>query len=683
MKRCIFVKVKFMALFLFTVLMAACTADVYEPKPDPTPDPGKSSSGIPNDFDYSTVAEKNLTVNIKDEYEGKYYYTIELLDANPIMDESAKILIGGKTNKDTPFEVKVVFPKTLKEIFIRQIDPYGLKKIWSFEVKEGDMVCDLKPTEAPMTKSLSQLRSGENFDSVDGVNFSSEGAISVTEISEIKEGGKYVISKGTTLVVQKEELKDVILFVEGILKIKNEVVLEDKSEIYVTGSVIGNNDGTGKLECEDGSRIFNTGSINLNKIELGENTQNQDCVIFNTGTITVKELEMDGSRMFNYCLIDVENKIELEGAGANINIKSGAIFCKHFFMKKGVSASMINMSAKTMFETEENVDIDGSLTINGDAGLASRDYALFKAKQVKGGLFIVYWGVDVFAEIKSNNNNVIVSEGQPTTQIDKSSCNKDTGNDPDKNDPDTDPDYQEKDTPSYTYMFEDNWPAFGDYDMNDLVMDVNITNTVDKDGNATSVLITTTLRAVGGTKDIYAFAQIEAPGANNQIVSLLSDQEAHAALGQERGKAINTYNYVCDSQIFTSNIALSGVKGRINANNLNVFIVWGDPTAAKRNEIHLANFKGTSQAAATGKKGYKYDGSAEGANPDYDNMMWGLMVYTGNFASYPKETIAIAEAYPDFWEWAKSGGKAETSLDWYAKGISEKLYQGKAPEIKE
>ena len=37
MKRCIFTKVKFMALFLFAVLMTACTADVYEPKPDPDP----------------------------------------------------------------------------------------------------------------------------------------------------------------------------------------------------------------------------------------------------------------------------------------------------------------------------------------------------------------------------------------------------------------------------------------------------------------------------------------------------------------------------------------------------------------------------------------------------------------------------------------------------------------------
>ena len=66
MKRCIFTKVKFMALFLFAVLMTACTADVYEPKPDPDPKPGpdESTNGIPNDFDYSTKASHKLTVKV-------------------------------------------------------------------------------------------------------------------------------------------------------------------------------------------------------------------------------------------------------------------------------------------------------------------------------------------------------------------------------------------------------------------------------------------------------------------------------------------------------------------------------------------------------------------------------------------------------------------------------------------
>ncbi|WP_165155996.1 LruC domain-containing protein [Parabacteroides sp. ZJ-118] len=654
--------------------MAACTADVYDPKPEPEPtpeEPGNSSNGIPDDFDYSTVAEKNVTVHIEDEYEGKYYYTIELLDANPIVDESAKVLIGGKTNKDTPFEVKVVFPKALKEIFVRQIDPYGLKKIWPFEVKEGDMVCDLKPAKAPATKSLSQLRSG-SFGPKDG-DYNSKDATPVKDIGKIENGGRYVIPEGETLYVEQgASFENVTLYVEGSLIFKNDFILE-KSNIYVTGSVTGK--GKEKLVCKEESQIFNR------------------------GTIEAKFLEMEDSYIHNSCLIDIE-QIELTSPSNIYITDGGAILCKHFYVKEGKGSfhtCLINMSPRTLFKADGNVNIKGgSLTIMEnviegfiDFILGGRDHALFEAKNIKnggGGSFNVFGRVEVFVKgiIECNGNNFPVSQDQPTARIEKSPCNKYTEYNPDTTEPDTDPTYEEEDTPSYTYMFEDNWPVFGDYDMNDLVMDVEIANTVDKKGDATHVSITTTLRAVGATKNIYAYAQIEAPGANNQIINLLDGKEAHDALGQDRGKIVNTYNYVCGSRSFTCETPLSGVKGRINANNLNVFIVWGNPDAEKKwNEIHLPNFRGTSHAAATGSKGYKYDGSAEGADPNYDNMMWGLMVYTRDFDSYPKETISIADAYSGFWDWAKSGGQAETSLGWYANGDPEKLYQGKAPEIEE
>ena len=107
MKRCIFTKVKFMALFLFAVLMTACTADVYEPKPDPDPKPrpDESTNGIPNDFDYSTKASHKLTVKVLDEYEGKRYYTIEVFGSDPITDPNSVFYVGGKTNSRNPFIV--------------------------------------------------------------------------------------------------------------------------------------------------------------------------------------------------------------------------------------------------------------------------------------------------------------------------------------------------------------------------------------------------------------------------------------------------------------------------------------------------------------------------------------------------------------------------------------------------
>ena len=59
MKRCIFTKVNFMALFLFAVLMVACTTDVYEPKPDPDPDPVPKPE-VPADGSFSIGKSKTF-----------------------------------------------------------------------------------------------------------------------------------------------------------------------------------------------------------------------------------------------------------------------------------------------------------------------------------------------------------------------------------------------------------------------------------------------------------------------------------------------------------------------------------------------------------------------------------------------------------------------------------------------
>lgn len=387
---------------------------------------------------------------------------------------------------------------------------------------------------------------------------------------------------------------------------------------------------------------------------------------------------MNGSRIFNYCLLQVaEDGIYLDGAASSIYIKKGAILCKHLFARV---TSNIYPSAKSVFVAEQQVQLDKgvALTVYGDPGIISGDYALFKTPKInvgKDGRFNYYWGVEMVVNQAIGFALNGVSEGQPTTEIDKSSCNNNTGSEPDKEDPNDDPILPETNTASFTYMFEDNWPVFGDYDMNDLVMDVNIANTVNADGNAVGVTITTTLRAVGATKDLYAYAQIEAEGANNLSVSLFDDQEAHAALGGERGKILNTMgNRSLEPKEFVKKVVLSGVKGRIDVENLNVYIVVGDPNKDKRSEIHLPGFSGTPKAAPTGKKGYKYDGTVEGANTDYDNMMWGLKVPTSDFKSYPRESVQIFDAYPNFKKWTTNGGSQGEVSEWYKYGVAEKLF---------
>lgn len=680
------------------------------PKPEV---PGESLSGIPNDFDYATVASKKLTVKVMDEYEGKKYYTVEVFDANPFNDTSAKVLAGGKTNLNTPFEVELVLPKTLQTIYIRQTDPKGYQSVIGMELTDGDLYFDYNEvlSEQPVTKSASpavglRAQIQNNGDAGDYDALFTDGLSQAVEIAgteKLQTGGVYKLTKSFKGVMQFPKGK-FTLYIDHC-----KLTLEKKggqgyqlegAEIYVLegGEWVQGNQGVDVNLAN--SKLYNAGTVSLNRISLmaGSELYNHS-----EGKIYAKNLSVNGSRVVNNCLLKVENTLGTEGEDSQIfcNRVSSVVTAKYMVN----SDVEVLMYERSLFETDH---INGSSGNNGlHTNVVGRAYGsfedlpLFKVNSTlklnEGGGFdgtltknyITFTGNVCYAAKK------IISSGETSMfQLDYNNLPTNAQGDcygvqykpsedttPDADDPEYN--QQSGETPTYTYMFEDNWPVFGDYDMNDLVIDVNIANIGVINNNATSVALTTTVRAVGASKPLYAFAQIEAPGVGNLIVPLF-EGEAHAFLGKTMNDKINTFNYTCDSRTTVSTVEVRGIRGLVNALNLNVFLVWGDVNGEKWNEVHLPSFKATRRAAhsATTGANYKYNGKVEGAKPEYDNMMWALMVPTKDFASYPKEAVSIMSAYEGFMEWAQSGG-AEAG-DWYmAPASDDKIYQGKAPKPEE
>lgn len=57
------------------------------------------------------------------------------------------------------------------------------------------------------------------------------------------------------------------------------------------------------------------------------------------------------------------------------------------------------------------------------------------------------------------------------------------------------------DATTYTYVFEDNWPKYGDFDLNDIVLTLNNRSTqANSNGNLKSAQFDITLEAVGASK---------------------------------------------------------------------------------------------------------------------------------------------------------------------------------------
>ncbi len=699
------------------LFLLACETDLYQqeepaPKPEKPGEPGESLSGIPNDFDYLTVVSKKLTVKVMDEYEGKKYYTVEVFDANPFNDTSAKVLAGGKTNRNTPFEVDLVLPKTLQTIYIRQTDPRGYRSVTGLAVKEGDLYFDYNeglPTKA-VTKAASQaigLRSSleETGGVADYDEYFTAGLSKAKEITgneKLETGGIYKLTK---------DYKGIMQFPEGkfTLYVDAKLILEKGAgdyrlqggEIYVLKGASLEEGSQAVNVTFSAGKLFNAGTVALNNIGMtqGELYNHPDAKMY------AKNLTINGTDLYNNCLLKIEHTFMFEGAAGWVTC---GVVSSIVANKLQVNAEFpIAMSERSLFEINE---IDGKS--NNNYGLHANvtgvawssnmsDLPLFKVNGTlvlnQGGGFddtltknhVTFTGNVCYAAKK------VVSDAETSMfQLDYNSLPTNAQGDcygvqykpSEDTTPDSeDPEYNEQnsETPTYTYMFEDNWPVFGDYDMNDLVIDVNIANIGVINNNATSVALSTTVRAVGASKSLHAFAQIEAPGVGNLIVPLF-DGEAHAFLGKTMNDKINTFNYTCDSRTTVTTVEVRGIKGLVNALNLNVFLVWGDVNAEKWNEVHLPYFKATARAAQSATTGdnYKYNGKVEGAKAEYDNMMWALMVPTKDFASYPKEAVSIMSAYEGFMEWAKSGGAQ--AGDWYtAPASDDKIYQGKAPKPEE
>lgn len=242
----------------------------------------------------------------------------------------------------------------------------------------------------------------------------------------------------------------------------------------------------------------------------------------------------------------------------------------------------------------------------------------------------------------------------------------------------------------YSYAFEDNYPKAGDYDFNDIVLNV----TLPAAGNEVKELkYTVDLRAVGAVKQLGAGLRIlgidksnvEAVefGAGavqraNSLYSGIFENAPYETRGNELviplfGDAHHIYGYtgaqrpilntgngsVSLTDIYTLEVTVK-LKNSISipnaTNDLDFFIAYRN-TGAKRTEIHLTQF---DSATANGQ--LADSGVLEIIK--VVNNTWALCV-PDKFA-YPTESTVITDAYDKFADWAHD---QSTNTNWYSTPV--------------
>ncbi|MGV3526659.1 MAG: LruC domain-containing protein [Candidatus Sericytochromatia bacterium] len=238
-----------------------------------------------------------------------------------------------------------------------------------------------------------------------------------------------------------------------------------------------------------------------------------------------------------------------------------------------------------------------------------------------------------------------------------------------------------------TLAFEDNWPAQGDYDMNDLVLRYAFDQISNAKGEIRDIQVDFELAARGA--DLHNAFALEIPGVSpgnvaraelihngrtqvlqpesgqpNVVLQLIDDASRYLPQGGGACRFYNTQSTCAGRPVQNFSLKLS-FKNAVSKNAIglppyNPFIYRTDQRGY---EIHLPNHPPTARAASA-LFGSKDDVSKPGQGQFYKtrlNLPWALDV--PNDWAYPTEQSVIASAYLDFKPWAESGGQQKS--DWY------------------
>ena len=299
------------------------------------------------------------------------------------------------------------------------------------------------------------------------------------------------------------------------------------------------------------------------------------------------------------------------------------------------------------------------------------------------------------AQYSPNGSKTIITSCSETIEV------PDPGTDP------KDPQFpiELEDNHEYSYLFEDQWPLYGDYDMNDIVMTIKKRKISTIKNKVKEFQMDIELSAVGATKKIGAAIMFDEVLANDITKAVefndtpaqsfnLNDKniesgqkyvviplfdDAHKALGRDQYIQINTISDHSSNvkEVKTISFTISFNEPTVssdafNINKLNIFIITGG-NGTNRREIHVAGYQPT-QLADMSSFGGNDDDSSISAKKYYlskENLAWGIIVPTS--FKWPLEFVNIKTAYKQFDIWVTSGGAG--NKNWWNDWDETKVFQ--------
>ena len=402
----------------------------------------------------------------------------------------------------------------------------------------------------------------------------------------------------------------------------------------------GNVSVTNTMTLHSGATLYNGGTITSKDIAINSNTQiindnkielegefnlpsnfslenngeiygkkmiaNSDAVITNKNIIIFETISFTNPTVNNSC--SMEATISFYANGIKLNLTQGYIKAPKMEFQNGV----VNLNNGSMLEATTRLDIPpGYATFYGKG----ENTSMIKSPIIVGQGFTYDGNLAIesdnhveksphWTNFHVQNSAYITKIGESKVTIEVCTGTKNEGN---KGEEPEEPKFPiiVDDTHNYAYLFEDQWPLYGDYDMNDLVMIIKErTISLNKNNKVEEFKLSIDLAATGATKSIGAAIMLDGVpasaimqpvefsdnsliksfnlnsnkienGQDYAVIPLFDD--AHKALGRDRYEQINTFaNHSNNTNVknisFTIKLSNPISPDELNINKLNVFI---------------------------------------------------------------------------------------------------------------
>ncbi|MDR1707611.1 MAG: LruC domain-containing protein [Prevotella sp.] len=551
----------YFALLVLTLLTACSEQDYYDPSSQKIPEE-LSDLTVPTGFDWTTSSQIALNLDVDDQYNGAYYYKVQIFDSNPIITPGASLLAEGLAKKNEPFKAKITYAKSDSILYVQETDPSGNRSIKAITVSSNSTqakVAGLKsdmetksanlsytvPTKTYATPSNAIVISGSSpfytrpqngissFVIPAGQTF--EGALdngwysdvfvyvegtwkntaSSTSLNNIKliiqNGGKYMPAQETSSITVNGTSKIVVATTGQFNPEKKTVNIEMNNE---SPQVINNSLTFNINNISNIKDLFNYGTMSASGT-LSTNTSGVQ--IINEGSLTTQALAINGANIINTCKFVVNGTASL--ADATVNVAADKLF--------KCSILKLEYNNTIALDSRAILDVTNELQFNNNnvfvKGPESGDKALLRLEKFS----VNNWSKPTFSgylQIESSDypeskdptsyyilsNVEFVRKGESTVNIPSTDCNA-GGNVIGNNEPTTPRTYPMDVTlgDTYSYAFEDNYPGIGDYDMNDFVLDVKLAYTLSAANKVSKLDIKTKVRAIGASKRLAAAIQLD------------------------------------------------------------------------------------------------------------------------------------------------------------------------------